>query len=74
MKLKLLLKYGFSFENEFGKRAMDGDFKKAIDFSSNSSDVSDDESNCILSSYNIKDNVVGFYTKEVVEEEFNQVI
>ena len=23
---------GFSFENEFGKRAMDGDFKKALDF------------------------------------------
>ena len=61
---------GFSFENEFGKREMDGNFKKSLDFTPNSLDVLVDESNFILSSYSVKDNVIFYYTKEVIEEEF----
>ena len=55
---------GFSFENEFGKREMDGNFKKSLDFTPNSLDVLVDESNFILSSYSVKDNVIFSYLRK----------
>ena len=60
---------GFSYENEFGKRALDGDFTKSLDISLNSLDVLSDESHYLVSSYAVKNNQIFYYTRDFIKEE-----